>query len=69
MYMFLLEFWIGWCFGKAIGGFLGRTIGTPLLIAAMLWLFSPLILAYVVYTSVRDYAKVRRARRRAYTHG
>jgi hypothetical protein len=66
------DLWASWYIGGAIGRAIGTVIGVigaPLLIAAMLWLFSPLILAYVVYTSVRDYSKVRRARRNAYAHG
>ena len=68
MYMFLLDMWASWYIGTAIGNFLGK-ITVPFLVAAVLWFFSPLVLAYVVYTSVRDYVKTRKARRNAYIYG
>jgi len=63
----LLDMYGSW-FGRAIGNFIG-TITLPLLVAAALWVLSPLILAYVAYTSVRDYVKTRKARRNAYIYG
>jgi predicted branched-subunit amino acid permease len=64
MFMFLLDVWAGWYIGSVIGRFLGRTLA-PFVVAALVWFFSPLILAVVVFVAVKKYMDTRR---RYYTY-